>query len=300
MKPTRAQSAHISTDRSLGPVHWHRVGARDPKPSACDDGPFGKGTGGELTYSLALPANGSQTVWLGVAGSDQGGATGPRPGPAGVDQGPAEPVGSLGRQDGLPPAASSETQLSLPGDPTVQNAVDWGKQNIADLTLSAQNLQIRWTNQGNVPRTTRRCPTSDLDRRRLSRLSTVSSERTGSTRHSLPLVCLSPRSWFARAATNLRHPATTARVWSFTSRCPTARSGSVTTPGRPHKRHHHVRLQHGRDGQVPQCRCVRVAAGTVTRFRDQMYDFTVRNLKYVVNQLDAFRRRLAGGARGNV
>ena len=30
----------------------------------------------------------------------------------------------------------------------MQNAVDWGKQNIADLTLSAQNLQIRWTNQG--------------------------------------------------------------------------------------------------------------------------------------------------------
>ena len=30
----------------------------------------------------------------------------------------------------------------------MQNAIDWGKQNLADLTLSAQNLQIRWTNQG--------------------------------------------------------------------------------------------------------------------------------------------------------
>ena len=30
----------------------------------------------------------------------------------------------------------------------MQNAVDWGKQNIADLTQSATNLQIRWTNQG--------------------------------------------------------------------------------------------------------------------------------------------------------
>ena len=29
------------------------------------------------------------------------------------------------------------TQLSLPGDPLVQNAVDWGKQNIADLTQTA-------------------------------------------------------------------------------------------------------------------------------------------------------------------
>ena len=30
----------------------------------------------------------------------------------------------------------------------VQGAVDWGKQNLADLTQTARNLQIRWTNQG--------------------------------------------------------------------------------------------------------------------------------------------------------
>ena len=63
-----------------GPQPGHRCtgtepGApADPKPSACDDGPFGNGTGGELTYTVNLPTNGSQTVWLGVAGSDQGGA----------------------------------------------------------------------------------------------------------------------------------------------------------------------------------------------------------------------------------
>ena len=40
------------------------------------------------------------------------------------------------------------TRLSLPGDPLVQNAIDWGKQNLADLTQSAENLQVRWTDQG--------------------------------------------------------------------------------------------------------------------------------------------------------
>jgi hypothetical protein len=30
-------------------------------PSACDDGPYGRGTGGELTYKPALPANGTRT-----------------------------------------------------------------------------------------------------------------------------------------------------------------------------------------------------------------------------------------------
>ena len=40
------------------------------------------------------------------------------------------------------------TQLSLPGDPLVERAVEWGKQNIADLTQQANDLEIRWTNQG--------------------------------------------------------------------------------------------------------------------------------------------------------
>ena len=38
--------------------------------------------------------------------------------------------------------------MSLPGDPLLQHAIDWGKQNLADLTQSASDLQIRWTNQG--------------------------------------------------------------------------------------------------------------------------------------------------------
>ena len=40
------------------------------------------------------------------------------------------------------------TQLNLPGDRLTQRAITWGKQNIADLTLKANNLKIRWTNQG--------------------------------------------------------------------------------------------------------------------------------------------------------
>src|SRR6266545_7138823 len=65
-------------DQFWGPQPGHRCtgtepGApADPKPSQCDDGPFGRGTGGELTYTLSLPAGGSTTVWLAVAGSDRG------------------------------------------------------------------------------------------------------------------------------------------------------------------------------------------------------------------------------------
>ncbi len=42
------------------------------KPVLCDDGPFGKGQGGRLSYSITVPAGGSQTLWIGVAGSDNG------------------------------------------------------------------------------------------------------------------------------------------------------------------------------------------------------------------------------------
>lgn len=65
-------------DQFWGPRPGHRCtgtehGApAEPKPSSCDDGPFGRGTGGELTYTLSLPACGSRTVWVGVAGGTTG------------------------------------------------------------------------------------------------------------------------------------------------------------------------------------------------------------------------------------
>jgi hypothetical protein len=137
-------------DQFWGPQPGHRCtgtepGApADPKPSACDDGPFGRGAGGELTYTLSLPAGGSKTVWLAVAGSDQG-----------LDLARQELAAALQDPDGQLDVKidsrrriAAHTRVSLPADPLVQNAVEWGKQNLADLTLTAKNLQIRWTNQG--------------------------------------------------------------------------------------------------------------------------------------------------------
>ncbi len=116
----------------------------DPKPSQCDDGPFGNGTGGELTYSVAVPAGGSTTVWLGVAGSDSGLTP--------ASQELAQLLKNPGAQFAAKIASRQDlagrTTLSLPGDPQLADAIAWGKQNLADLTQTARNLQIRWTNQG--------------------------------------------------------------------------------------------------------------------------------------------------------
>jgi hypothetical protein len=133
-----------------GPQPGHRCtgtesGApADPKPSACDDGPFGNGTGGELSYTVRLPAHGSRTVWLAVAGSDTGLADANQQ----LRQVLKNPDNALAAKQATRQQLGAQTQLSLPGDPQLAAAVDWGKQNLADLTLSARNLQIRWTNQG--------------------------------------------------------------------------------------------------------------------------------------------------------
>jgi hypothetical protein len=137
-------------DQFWGPQPGHRCtgsepgGPFDPKPSACDDGPFGRGTGGELTYTLSLPADGSTTVWLGVAGSDQGLTAAQTQ----LSQVLDDPAAQLAAKKATRTQLAAHTKLSLPGDPLVQDAVEWGKQNLADLTQSAENLQIRWTNQG--------------------------------------------------------------------------------------------------------------------------------------------------------
>jgi len=133
-----------------GPQPGHRCTGTEPgapgepKPSQCDDGPFGHGTGGELSYSLSLPAGGATTVWMAAAGSDQGLAAAQQE----LSGALQDPAAQLAAKKANRQRLAQMTRLSLPDDPLVQDAVEWGKQNIADLTQTARNLQIRWTNQG--------------------------------------------------------------------------------------------------------------------------------------------------------
>jgi hypothetical protein len=115
-----------------------------PAPSACDDGPFGKGTGGELRYGVTIPAGGTKTLWVAVAGSDDGLAAAQKE-LAGALK---DPAGALTDKIASRAKLAKWSQVDLPGDELLQDAVDWGKQNLADLTQTASNLQVRWTNQG--------------------------------------------------------------------------------------------------------------------------------------------------------
>src|SRR3954452_21694466 len=128
-----------------GPHPGHRCQPTDsPPPSGCDDGPFGHGTGGQLRYSVTVPAGASKTLWIAAAGSDSGVTAAQRE----LSKALQNPDAQLQAKIGARKALGERSVVSLPGDTLLQGAVAWGKQNLADLTQSATNLQIRWTNQG--------------------------------------------------------------------------------------------------------------------------------------------------------
>jgi hypothetical protein len=113
-------------------------------PSECDDGPYGKGKGGQLRYAVTVPAGGSETLWVAVAGSDKGLVPARQELAAALQDPGAQLAATIAERERW----GDRTRLSLPGDPRLAQAVDWGKQNILDLTRVAEDLQIRWLDQG--------------------------------------------------------------------------------------------------------------------------------------------------------
>jgi hypothetical protein len=129
------QPGHVCTGTEPAP---------GPMPSACDDGPFGKGTGGELRYTITVPAGATKTLWVAAAGSDKGLSDAQSELSAAL----RDPAAGLAAKMASRAKLAKWSQVSLPGDQLLQQAIDWGKQNLADTTQTATDLQIRWTNQG--------------------------------------------------------------------------------------------------------------------------------------------------------
>jgi hypothetical protein len=113
-------------------------------PSVCDDGPFGKGAGGQLRYKVTLGSRTAQTVWIAVAGSDRGVADARKELAAALKDPDAQLAAKIAERDEL----AARSKVDLPGDRKLQEALDWGKQNLADLTQTATNMQIRFVDQG--------------------------------------------------------------------------------------------------------------------------------------------------------
>jgi hypothetical protein len=141
----RPAAAEVGTAANghRGPQGTNVCTAQEP-PSQCDDGPFGKGAGGQLRYRVRVDGRDSETLWIAVTGSDKG----PRDARSELRAALRNPSKQLAAKIDARERAGAMTRLSLPGDRRLQQAVDWGKQNVLDLTRYSEDLQIRWLDQG--------------------------------------------------------------------------------------------------------------------------------------------------------
>ena len=112
-------------------------------PRECDDGPFGRGTGGQLRYEVRLKRDRATTLWIAVAGSENSVGEAEREFRRLTDD-----PWSSSRTSGRARAARPHDALDLPGNRLLQDSIDWGKQNLADLTQTATDLELRWTDEG--------------------------------------------------------------------------------------------------------------------------------------------------------
>ncbi len=113
------------------------------QPNRCDDTAYGKGTGGELVYNVDVPA-GRRTVWFAIGGSNYGetAATG--------NQASAltAPAARLQSRVTTRTSLAAHTTVSLPGDKLLARSVESSKQNLADSRQRADYLKLRVTNAG--------------------------------------------------------------------------------------------------------------------------------------------------------
>ncbi|HEY1277488.1 MAG TPA: hypothetical protein VGF25_21455 [Thermoleophilaceae bacterium] len=113
-------------------------------PPYCDESAFGKGAGGRLVYRVRVPAHGSTTLWLAVAGSDRGLGTALAE-YAGVVR---DPRAALRDKRSTRERIASRTRLDLPGDRLLEQGIEWSKQNLADSVQAPEDLHARFTNEG--------------------------------------------------------------------------------------------------------------------------------------------------------
>ncbi len=243
-----------------------------PDQFRCDYSSYGKGVGGGLAYKLNLHAKTGTTIWFTVAGSDQGLSSAQTE----YQAASADPAGELQAKVASRLALDSQTQVSLPADPSLAAAVTWSKQNLADLTQQADNVSVRSTEEGTV------YPAP------LQTLSSIRFEGAGfpdypwmfATDQEYTMYALLAAGQFTTAEDGLRSLAAVSDIANH-------RSGKVV----------HETVTDGsvyfglnnEPGDIDETAKFPTAVAMVWRwtgdsnFRDQLYDFCVRNMQYLVN-----------------
>jgi hypothetical protein len=131
---TAAPSAGETGDEIWGPV---------PAEERPDYQEFGNGTGGRLEWTRTVPGRESRTVWIAIAGSDSSAAA------AGstVRRALADPGEALGEKLAARAKVLARTRVSLP-DEGLEDALEWGKLNLADQRITVTDAEIRDVDEG--------------------------------------------------------------------------------------------------------------------------------------------------------
>src|ERR671921_1276971 len=103
----------------------------------------GNGTGGSLRWKLSVRGGQETTLWVAVAGSNSSQSEAQST----VQGALNNPASLLAQKVNGRQALLAQTKVSLP-DAALQDAFDWGKLNMADLTRTVTNAQIRDVDEG--------------------------------------------------------------------------------------------------------------------------------------------------------
>lgn len=249
--------------------------ADGPAPYTCDDGAFGKGTGGQLRWQIKLPANQPTTLWFAVAGSDKGVASARTE----LAKALADPTAALARKIASRKAWDANTRVDLPGDPLLERSVAWSKQNLADSVQEAHDLRLRPVEEG------REYPPA--------RGTLAKARWLGAGWPDYPWLFGTDGEYTAFASVAM------GQFDDIESHLRALRDVSVAVNGTSGKVVHEVMpdgsIYYGTldsAGNTDETSKFPSAVALVWRwtgdnaFRDEMYDFAVRNMHYVVDRLD--------------
>jgi hypothetical protein len=247
-----------------------------PQPPRCDDTEYGKGKGGRLTYEVDVPAGEERTAWFAVAGSDQGESDARSE----FDRAIADPQAALDAKIADRVALAQNTRVSLPGDPLLEQGIEWSKQNLADSVQVAEDLEIRETNAGrNYPP-----PEGTIDRVRF----------LGAGFPDYPWLFGTDGEYtaFASVAAGQFEP--------IKDHLRALREASLIDNGNSGKVVHEVMTDGSvffgslaDPGNTDETSKLPSAVALVWRwtgddaFRDEMYSFSIRNMRFVIEQLDS-------------
>ncbi|HEY8372630.1 MAG TPA: hypothetical protein VIL00_07800 [Pseudonocardiaceae bacterium] len=245
------------------------------QPERCDDSGYGKGTGGELTYRIKVGRK-PTTVWFAVAGSDQGLAEAR----AEYRRALADPEKLLRAELAEHRAAAANTVVDLPGDRLLQQSVEWSKQNLVDSVQESRNLRLRITEEGKQYPT----PVGELARARWLGAGWPDYPWLFGTDGEYTAFASVAMGQFDDIKAHLR-------ALKEVSEIVNAGSGKVV-----HEVIHDGSVYFGTNedaGNTDETAKFPSAVALVWRwtgddaFRDELYDFTVRNMRYIARELDA-------------